>query len=137
MAAGSSLLSYGKFYTKPLDFKADAWRQCPGVQYVLCIRIGPELNVCQNRLHSIVNRQFEDSRKQPMNIDNNSGLVVDSRRLLGLPPGTNLPAGFNDPVQFNNIDAISCFWLPSNGTSGYGGQGNDIMQKSQGAMSRK
>ncbi|KAL3664390.1 hypothetical protein V7S43_010713 [Phytophthora oleae] len=89
-----------------LKFKANAWRQCPGVQYVLCIHISPEINVCQYRLNSIVNGEFEDPRMLITDIDDNSVLEFDARRLLGLPSGANLPAGFNDPILFNLFDTI-------------------------------
>ncbi|KAL3664350.1 hypothetical protein V7S43_010674 [Phytophthora oleae] len=84
-----------------LDFKTDAWRQCPGVEYVLCIHISADLNVCQFRLDSTLNGDMP-----PTDIVNNSVLEFDARRLLWLPPGADLPAGFNDPVRVNLFNVV-------------------------------
>ncbi|GMF29490.1 unnamed protein product [Phytophthora lilii] len=51
---------------RSLEFKADAWRQYPGVEYVLCIHASPALDFCGNRLDSVVNDEFEGPRTQPM-----------------------------------------------------------------------
>ncbi|KAL3664387.1 hypothetical protein V7S43_010710 [Phytophthora oleae] len=43
---------------------------------------------------------------QPTDIANNSVLKFDARRLLGLPPGADLPVGFNDPAQMNLLNIL-------------------------------
>ncbi|KAI9907948.1 hypothetical protein PsorP6_003112 [Peronosclerospora sorghi] len=89
-----------------LNEKANAWRLCPGVEYVLCIRISRGLRVREYRLDSIVNGQFEDPNMQPAPIENNTVIQFDPWRLLGIPQGRALPAGFNNPVQFNLLNAV-------------------------------
>ncbi|KAE9295175.1 hypothetical protein PR003_g24081 [Phytophthora rubi] len=39
-------------------------------------------------------------------IDNNTVVQFDPWRLLGIPGGAFLPAGFNKPVQFNLFDRV-------------------------------
>jgi hypothetical protein len=89
-----------------LNEKADAWRQCPGVEYVLSIRVSPGLLVREFRLDSIVNGQFEDPDMQHAPIDDTSVVQFDPWRLLGIPAGAALPAGFNNPVAFNLFDVV-------------------------------
>ncbi|KAI9907862.1 hypothetical protein PsorP6_003139 [Peronosclerospora sorghi] len=86
--------------------KANAWRLCPGVEYVLCIRISPGLRVREYRLDSIMNGQFENPNIQPAPIDHTSVIQFDPWRLLGIPQGRALPAGFSNPVQFNLFNAV-------------------------------
>ncbi|KAI9916810.1 hypothetical protein PsorP6_017961 [Peronosclerospora sorghi] len=89
-----------------LSEKADAWRHCPGVAYVFCIRISRSLRVCEYRLYSIVDGHFEDPDMEHAPIEVNTVVQFDARRLLGIPPGTPLPVGFNDPVQINLFDIV-------------------------------
>ncbi|EGZ30311.1 hypothetical protein PHYSODRAFT_385064, partial [Phytophthora sojae] len=90
-----------------LNEKADAWRQCPGVEYVLCIRVSPKLIVRQYRLDSIVDGQFENPGMQHAPIDDDTFVQFDARRLLGIPRGGVLPAGFNDIVRFNLFNVVN------------------------------
>ncbi|KAK1931738.1 hypothetical protein P3T76_012670 [Phytophthora citrophthora] len=85
---------------------ANAWRQCPGVEYVLSIRISPGLQTREYRLDSIVNGQFVDPAMNHTPIINTTVVTLDPRRLLGIPPDVNLPAGFNNPVEFNLFDVV-------------------------------
>ncbi|KAE9268195.1 hypothetical protein PR003_g31527 [Phytophthora rubi] len=39
-------------------------------------------------------------------IDNNTVVQFDPWRLLGIPGGAFLPAGFNNPVHFNLFDVV-------------------------------
>ncbi|KAG6592719.1 uncharacterized protein IUM83_16165 [Phytophthora cinnamomi] len=89
-----------------LNEKADAWRQCPGVEYVLCIRVSWRLRAREYRLDSIVDGQFENPDMQHAPVDNNTVVQFDPWRLLGIPHGAILPAGFNDPVQFNLFNIV-------------------------------
>ncbi|KAE9062394.1 hypothetical protein PF007_g29927 [Phytophthora fragariae] len=89
-----------------LNEKADAWRQCPGVDYVLSIHVSQGVEVREYRLDSIVGGQFAVPNIPHADIDNNTVVRFDARRLLGIPPGGNLPVGFNDPVQFNLFDVV-------------------------------
>ncbi|KAE9267022.1 hypothetical protein PR003_g31924 [Phytophthora rubi] len=86
--------------------KADPWRQCPGVEYVLSIHVSQGVEVREYRLDSIVGGQFAVPNMPHADIDNNTVVQFDARRLLGIPPGGNLPVGFNDPVQFNLFDVV-------------------------------
>ncbi|EGZ20311.1 hypothetical protein PHYSODRAFT_494738 [Phytophthora sojae] len=86
--------------------KAHAWRQCPGVQYVLCIRVGPRLDVREYRLDSIVDGQFEDPDMQHAPIDDNTAVQLDAWRLLGIPHRCVLRAGFNNPVCVNLCNVV-------------------------------
>lgn len=89
-----------------LNEKAHAWRQCPGVQYVLCIRVGPRLDVREYRLDSIVDGQFEDPDMQHAPIDDNTAVQLDAWRLLGIPHRCVLRAGFNNPVCVNLCNVV-------------------------------
>ncbi|KAL3662836.1 hypothetical protein V7S43_012237 [Phytophthora oleae] len=91
---------------RTLNEKADAWRQCPGVEYVLCVRISQRLRFRECRLFSIVDGQFKDPDMQHAPIDNNTVVQFDPWRLLWIPLGANLPAGFNNPIQFNLFDVV-------------------------------
>ncbi|KAE9045979.1 hypothetical protein PR003_g26214 [Phytophthora rubi] len=64
------------------------------------------VEVREYRLDSIVDGQFENPNTQHASIDNNTVVQFDPWRLLGIPRGAILPAGFNDPVQFNLFDVV-------------------------------
>ncbi|KAL4106405.1 hypothetical protein PRIC1_004456 [Phytophthora ramorum] len=89
-----------------LNFKANVWRQYPGVEYVLCVHISPCLEVREYRLDSIVNGELGTPRMDVTPIDRNSVVVFDAHRLLELPPDADLPAGLNDPVTIDLVELV-------------------------------
>jgi hypothetical protein len=80
-----------------LDPKAIEWSRFPGVEYILCVYLSPELDVRQYKLHSVVNGAIVQPQMVATNIINPTNIVFDSRRLLGFPPNIPLPAGFAQP----------------------------------------
>ncbi|DAZ95493.1 TPA: hypothetical protein N0F65_001973 [Lagenidium giganteum] len=80
-AARPAGMDWGEYHTK-----ADQWRQFPGVEYILCIRISPALRVRQYKLHTV-----------PIPIVNPTNVAFNSRRLLGLVGRGRTPQGFSRP----------------------------------------
>ncbi|KAF0687258.1 Aste57867_20977 [Aphanomyces stellatus] len=78
-----------------LDAKAVQWSQFPGVEYILLIRLSPALRVFQYKLHSVVGGAIVPMVATP--IMNPTNVVLDSRRLLGLPALVPIPAHFTAP----------------------------------------
>ncbi|KAF0720417.1 Aste57867_347 [Aphanomyces stellatus] len=78
-----------------LDAKAVQWSQFPGVEYILLIRLSPALRVYQYKLHSVVGGAIVPMVATP--IMNPTNVVLDSRRLLGLPALAPIPAHFTAP----------------------------------------
>ncbi|KAF0684540.1 hypothetical protein As57867_023387, partial [Aphanomyces stellatus] len=68
-----------------LDAKAVQWSQFPGVEYILLIRLSPAL--VDTKLPAMVATP----------IMNPTNVVLDSRRLLGLPALAPIPAHFTTP----------------------------------------
>eukprot|EP00644_Phytophthora_capsici_P018371 jgi/Phyca11/576547/estExt2_Genewise1.C_PHYCAscaffold_910031 len=67
-----------------LDSKADQWRQFPGVEYILCIRLSQALRVRQYKLYSVVDQATPLLPMDPIPIVNPTNVAFNSRRLLGL-----------------------------------------------------
>ncbi|KAE8889555.1 hypothetical protein PF005_g9070 [Phytophthora fragariae] len=88
-----------------LNTKAAIWRQYPGVQYIVLIRLSPSLRVYQYRLEQRENGQFPDYEDH-MDIVNGTVLTFDAHLLLGLPGDANLPHGFQDPVTVDLFDIV-------------------------------
>ncbi|KAG7385045.1 hypothetical protein PHYPSEUDO_001981 [Phytophthora pseudosyringae] len=67
-----------------LDRRADAWRQYPGVVYILSIRVSPNFSIRQCRLDTVVNNQppLPDGFNDPLVI-NLCHVVEDARRQCG------------------------------------------------------
>ncbi|KAJ8524304.1 hypothetical protein ON010_g16814 [Phytophthora cinnamomi] len=80
-----------------LDRKADQWRQFPGVEYILCIRLSPALRVRQYKLYTVVNRANPLPAMNPIPIVNPTNVAFNSRRLLGLVGRGGTPQGFSRP----------------------------------------
>ncbi|KAG1688977.1 hypothetical protein DVH05_002963 [Phytophthora capsici] len=81
-----------------LDSKADQWRQFPGVEYILCIRLSQALRVRQYKLYSVVDQATPLLPMDPIPIVNPTNVAFNSRRLLGLDgQGGLLPQGFSRP----------------------------------------
>ncbi|KAF0700910.1 Aste57867_8558 [Aphanomyces stellatus] len=80
-----------------LDAKAVQWSQFPGVEYILLIRLSPNLQVRQYKLHSVVGGAIEPPAMVATPIINPTNVVLDSRRLLGLPAHVLIPAHFTAP----------------------------------------
>ncbi|OQR92434.1 hypothetical protein ACHHYP_03708 [Achlya hypogyna] len=109
-------LSWGEFHTLKIEVgvsrgwdllnaKAVEWATFPGVEYVLCVRLSKTVAVRQYKLFSVVrllNGQgaiegLAPDHVAPVAIVDGDQVLMNSRRLLGLPPGAPLPAGFADP----------------------------------------
>ncbi|CAK4611802.1 hypothetical protein AeMF1_004011 [Aphanomyces euteiches] len=82
---------------RQLDARAVQWSQFPGVEYILLIRLSPDLEVHQYKLYSVANGALVQPTMAPTTIDNPSNIVLDSRRLLGLPADVPFPANFTAP----------------------------------------
>ncbi|KAG1686053.1 hypothetical protein DVH05_007191 [Phytophthora capsici] len=81
-----------------LDRKADQWRQFPGVEYILCIRLTRELRVRQYKLYTVFNQATPLMDMDPIPIVNPTNVAFNSRRLLGLVgQGVRPPQGFSRP----------------------------------------
>ncbi|OQR83839.1 hypothetical protein ACHHYP_20716, partial [Achlya hypogyna] len=88
-----------------LNAKAVEWATFPGVEYVLCVRLSKTVAVRQYKLFFVVrllNGQgviegLAPHNVAPVAIVDGDPVLMSSRRLLGLPPGAPLPAGFADP----------------------------------------
>jgi hypothetical protein len=80
-----------------LDQKAIEWSRFPGVEYILCVQLSPDLEVRQYKLHSVVHGAIVQPQMNATDIIDPTIIVFDSRRLLGLPPNIPLPAGFTQP----------------------------------------
>ncbi|KAL7681976.1 hypothetical protein Plhal304r1_c052g0135901 [Plasmopara halstedii] len=80
-----------------LDRKADQWRQFPGVEYILCIRLSPALHVRQYKLYTVNNRANPLPPMDPIPIVNPTYVTFNSRRLLGLASRGRTPQGSSQP----------------------------------------
>ncbi|KAH9123736.1 hypothetical protein AeMF1_005361 [Aphanomyces euteiches] len=82
---------------RQLDARAVQWSQFPGVEFILLIRLSPDLEVHQYMLYSVVNGILVPPIMAAISIDNPTNIVLDSRRLLGLPADALIPANFTAP----------------------------------------
>ncbi|KAK1945617.1 hypothetical protein P3T76_002665 [Phytophthora citrophthora] len=90
---------------RSFNYKADMWRQYPGVQYILCIYVSSDFD--QYRLDSVVNGAFENQNRGPIDITEDTAVLsFDARRLLGLRRNEILPPLFNDPVEVDLFDIV-------------------------------
>ncbi|KAF0741950.1 hypothetical protein AaE_008650 [Aphanomyces astaci] len=81
-----------------LDAKAVQWSQFPGVEYILLIRLPDQaLRVYQYKLHSVDGGALVPPAMVATPIMNPTNVVLDSRRLLGLPALAPIPAHFTAP----------------------------------------
>lgn len=85
-----------------LDAKAAKWAVTHGVEYVLSIKVDEGLHTGSFKLHSVTQGlECTLPKTAPIAITPNGekarSLVLDSRRLLGVPEGVRLPQGFPDP----------------------------------------
>lgn len=87
-----------------LDAKAAKWAMEHGVEYVLSIKVNEGLQGGSFKLHNFANVQGPKSvlpKTVPIAITPNDeaarSLILDSRRLLGVPEGVRLPDGFPAP----------------------------------------
>ncbi|KAG9401946.1 hypothetical protein AC1031_007648 [Aphanomyces cochlioides] len=80
-----------------LDDKAVQWSVFPGVEYILLIHISLHLQVCQYKLHSVVNGVIQPPVMDRTPIVNPTNVGLDSHRLLGLPAHAPIPPNFTAP----------------------------------------
>jgi hypothetical protein len=88
-----------------LKDKAANWRQYPGVQYIVLIRLSPTLRVRQYRLEQRVNGQFPGTNDHADIVDG-ALLIFDAHLLLALPDDAALPDGFRQPVAVDLVDLV-------------------------------
>ncbi|KAH9181546.1 hypothetical protein AeNC1_016477 [Aphanomyces euteiches] len=101
---------------RQLDARAVQWSQFPGVEYILLLRLSPDLVVCQYKLYSVANGALVQPTMPPTTIDNPSNIVLDSRRLLGLPADVPIPANFTAPnLTFDLFPLVQDILLDVNG----------------------
>ncbi|KAL8021665.1 hypothetical protein Plhal710r2_c010g0049261 [Plasmopara halstedii] len=86
-----------------LNRKADQWRQYPGVEYILCIRLSPALRVRQYKLYTVDNPANPLPPMDPIPIVNPTDVTFNSRRLLGLVGQAPIPQGFTQPDMVINL----------------------------------
>ncbi|CAK4701688.1 hypothetical protein AeMF1_004833 [Aphanomyces euteiches] len=125
-----SNLRWGEFHTLKieigvsrgwtlLDEKADHWATFPGVAYILCIRVTPNFEQREFKLHAV--SQCVDTMRAPISRDNpilditeTTMVTMDSRRLLALAQDALIPHGFADPsVSFALLPQIRSAWYES------------------------
>ncbi|KAG9399860.1 hypothetical protein AC1031_011280 [Aphanomyces cochlioides] len=82
---------------RQLDEKAVDWSHFPGVEYILLVRLSPGLQVREYKLLSVVGGAIELPIMLATPIINPTNVVMDSRRLLGLPVHAPIPANFSAP----------------------------------------
>ncbi|CEG50323.1 uncharacterized protein PHALS_08042 [Plasmopara halstedii] len=80
-----------------LDRKADRWREYPGVEFILCIRLSRTLRIRQYKLYTMDNRANPLPQMNPVAIINPTDITFNSRRLLGLVGRRRIPPGFSRP----------------------------------------
>ncbi|EQC37614.1 hypothetical protein SDRG_05208 [Saprolegnia diclina VS20] len=81
------------------SMNAKVLRYCafPGIRYVLCVFVPPDMSVRQYKLFSITNNQLEGPAPDlvaPIPITAATRVRMDGRRLLALPDDTALPGRF-------------------------------------------
>ncbi|KAL7680053.1 hypothetical protein Plhal304r1_c070g0158811 [Plasmopara halstedii] len=60
-----------------LNWKVDQWRQFPGVEYILCIRLSPALGVHQYMLYTVNNRADPLPPMDPITIINPTNVTFN------------------------------------------------------------
>ncbi|KAE8971348.1 hypothetical protein PR001_g24446 [Phytophthora rubi] len=88
-----------------LDWKAGEWARFPGVRYILCVAITDRLETAEYKLYTVErdaqNEALPLPDLVPVPVVGPRTLVTfDSRELLGLPPGANIPASPYSTVRF-------------------------------------
>ncbi|KDO17554.1 hypothetical protein SPRG_16786 [Saprolegnia parasitica CBS 223.65] len=101
-------LRWGEFHTLKVEvgvsqgwrsMNAKVVRYCtfPGLRYVLCVYVSPDMEVREYKLFSITNNELEGpdpSLVEPIPITVDTPVRMDSHRLLALPDDTALPGRF-------------------------------------------
>ncbi|POM70185.1 Hypothetical protein PHPALM_13415 [Phytophthora palmivora] len=67
------------------------------IEYILCIRISPALQVCQYKRYTVDNRANPLPHMDPIAIVNPTNVTFNSRRLLSLIGRGRTPQGFSRP----------------------------------------
>ncbi|KAG9402203.1 hypothetical protein AC1031_006823 [Aphanomyces cochlioides] len=102
-----------------LDERADHWATFPGVTYILCIRVTPNIEQREFKLHAVGQcggtMRASISRDNPiLDITETTMVTMDSRHLLALAQDPLLPHGFADPsVSFALLPQIRSAWYES------------------------
>ncbi|KAK1937126.1 hypothetical protein P3T76_009904 [Phytophthora citrophthora] len=82
-----------------LDRKAiSVWGEMPGVEYALCVKLDPDFTNAEYKLY--------DTRANPLVVLDPIPIVaprtvihLDGRRVLGIPPGVELPRLFPETLS--------------------------------------
>ncbi|EGZ29250.1 hypothetical protein PHYSODRAFT_477798, partial [Phytophthora sojae] len=80
-----------------LDWKAAEWAQFPGVRYILCVKVTDRLATADYKLYRVERGGNDEAlplpELDPVPVVGPQTMVTfDSRELLGLPPGENIPS---------------------------------------------
>ncbi|KDO26319.1 hypothetical protein SPRG_08392 [Saprolegnia parasitica CBS 223.65] len=108
-------LRWNEFYTLKVEVGVnEGWRSMnckvvqycavPGLRYVLCVFVSPDMEVRQCKLFSITNNELEGpdpALVQPIRITATSRIMLDARRLLALSDELALPGRFPAEVSFD------------------------------------
>ncbi|EGZ20217.1 hypothetical protein PHYSODRAFT_493907 [Phytophthora sojae] len=92
-----------------LDWKASEWSLFPGVRYILCVAVTDRLATAEYKLYTVERNNNGEALPLPVLnpvpvVGPQTLVTFDSRELLGLPPGANIPrspysrACFPDPT---------------------------------------
>ncbi|EGZ29208.1 hypothetical protein PHYSODRAFT_322746 [Phytophthora sojae] len=102
-----------------LDWKARQWTRFPGVRYILCVAVTDRLQSVEYKLYT-VERDSESNRARSLPIVDplpvvgpHTVVTFDSRELLGLPSGANVPPidGVQFPVPTYGVDLFGILSL--------------------------
>ncbi|EQC30492.1 hypothetical protein SDRG_11808 [Saprolegnia diclina VS20] len=88
---------------RSMDVKVARYCAFPGIRYVLCVIVSPDMSVREYKLFAITNDELEGPAPDlvpPTPITAATRIVLDGRRLLALPNNTALPGRFPAEVSF-------------------------------------
>ncbi|EQC37555.1 hypothetical protein SDRG_05154 [Saprolegnia diclina VS20] len=102
------------------SMNAKMLRYCafPGIRYVLCVFVPPDMSVRQYKLFSITNNQLEGPAPDlvnPIPITAATRVRMDSRRLLALPDDTALPGRFPAELVLDLNPILRRAWVELRG----------------------
>ncbi|KDO34843.1 hypothetical protein SPRG_00904 [Saprolegnia parasitica CBS 223.65] len=89
---------------RSMNAKVVQYRVFPGLRYVLCVFVSPDMSVREYKLFSITNNELEGeapARVNPIPITAATRIVLDGRRLLALPDELALPGRFPAEVSLD------------------------------------
>ncbi|KDO17320.1 hypothetical protein SPRG_17241 [Saprolegnia parasitica CBS 223.65] len=99
---------------RSMDAKVLRYCAFPGIRYVLCVFVSPDMEVRQYKLVSITNNELEGpdpALVEPIPITVDTRVRMDGRRLLALPDDTALPGRFPAEVAFDLNPILRRAWI--------------------------